>query len=140
MKTDINTKSINEQDDYFQSLSVKELKKIRKGNKYLFHNDEEISSEPEIESIDLSAIDVLIQQMQLNELKKLTDDQKTFSRLDDSAINEKAKVTGLDRNTILLIETKKEKATLEQIMIYCQKLRIPFQQFTSEFFMPVQGY
>lgn len=140
MKTDLNTKSINEQDEYFQFLSLKELKKINKESKFLFQNEGVISPEPEIESVDLSSIDGLIQKMQLDELKKLTETQDTFSQLDEYAITEKARVTGLDRNIILLIETKKEKATLEQIMIYCRKLRIPFQQFIPEFFMPVQGY
>jgi len=49
-------------------------------------------------------------------------------------IKHKSKITGLDERIIILIETKKEKATLEQLMIYCKKLHLPFKNIIPEFF------
>jgi len=135
MKTNMKFKSIDEQDDFIQSLSLKELKKLNKKNQLLFQNNGEIIPEPEEESSDLIAFDEYIQRLQLTELKKIFSDKQSVNQLDDVALGEKVKITGLDRNVILIIETKKEKATLEQIMIYCKQLHIPYQQLIPEFFM-----
>jgi cellulose biosynthesis protein BcsQ len=48
---------------------------------------------------------------------------------------EKVKITGLSEDTIEKLETRKEKATLEEIIIYCNKLHISFQQFLPELFL-----
>ncbi len=138
MKPDLNTKVINKQDDYLQSLSLKESKKINAEGEFLFRGEGDFVAEPDIKDIDYCTIDELIQNTQLDELKKIFENPEYIHQIDELAIASKARITGLDKNTILLIETKKEKATLEQIMTYCRKLHIPFQQFIPEVFMTVK--
>ncbi|MBI4645124.1 MAG: hypothetical protein HY738_00670 [Bacteroidia bacterium] len=134
MKTKLKFNNTVEQDDYIQSLSLKELKELNKSNKFLFQNSGDIIPENEIENLNLIAIDEQIQKLQLNELKKIFETNKTAYKIDEISIIEKAKITGLDKNVIMLIETKKEKATIEQIMVYCSKLHIPYQRLVPEFF------
>lgn len=52
-------------------------------------------------------------------------------------ITEKEKITGLDKVTILKIETNKLSATLQDIITYCQKLQIPFNEFIPELYKTV---
>jgi hypothetical protein len=137
MKTKQTFNSIDEQDDYIQSLSLKDLKKLNSKNQLLFQNSGEIIPESEYESPDLIAIDDYIQKLQLNEMKKLFDNPLSLKQIDENVILTKSKITGLDKNVILLIETKKEKATIEQIMTYCKGLHIPYQQLLPEFFIPI---
>jgi hypothetical protein len=137
MKTNLVFDTVDEQDDYILSLPLKDLKGINKKNKFLFQNKGEIVPEPEFENPDLVAFDEYIQKLQLTELKKLFESKSSIIQLDEVTIAEKVKITGLDRNVILIIETKKEKATLEQIMTYCKQLHIPYQQLIPEFFIPI---
>ncbi|MBI4649422.1 MAG: hypothetical protein HY738_23195 [Bacteroidia bacterium] len=108
---------------------------MNKKNKFLFQNNGEIIPETEIENQNLIDIDEQIQSLQLNELKKIFETNKAAYKIDEISIIEKAKITGLDKKIIILIETKKEKATLEQLMVYCSKLHIPYQKIVPEFFI-----
>jgi len=137
MKTKIKFDNIDQQDDYIQSLSLKDLKKLNTKNNLVFQNCGEIIPETKFESPDVIAIDDYIQKLQLNELKKLFENSKSLNQIDENVIIAKSKLTGLDKNVILLIETKKEKATIEQIIIYCKGLHIPYQQLIPEFFIPI---
>jgi hypothetical protein len=134
MKTKYKFDNIEEQDEFIQSLPLKELKKLNEGNQFLFINKGEIEANNDDDIQYLNSMDETIQNMQLNELKEIYYKKQLTSLADEELITEKAKLTGLDKKIILLIETKKEKATLEQIIIYCKKLNIPFQKFVPEFF------
>lgn len=70
MKTNLKFNNPDEQDDFVQSLTLKELKKMNNNNEFLFQNKEEITPETESENLDLEAIDDYIQKLQLKELKK----------------------------------------------------------------------
>ncbi|MCF8365008.1 MAG: hypothetical protein K9H16_04460 [Bacteroidales bacterium] len=135
MKPDKNNNWTNIQDDSIQSLSLKELKELIIEDEFLFPSKGDFVSKSYPEENDYRTIDELIQNTQLAELKKIFKDQELTHQADELAIATKASITGLDKNTILLIETKKEKATLEQIMTYCRKLHIPFQQLIPEIFI-----
>lgn len=135
MKPDKNNNWTNIQDDSIQSLSLKELKELIIEDEFLFPSEGDFVSKSYPEENDYRTIDELIQNTQLAELKKIFKDQELTHQADELAIATKASITGLDKNTILLIETKKEKATLEQIMTYCRKLHIPFQQLIPEIFI-----
>lgn len=52
----------------------------------------------------------------------------------DLTIQYKISHTGLDENTILLIETNKYRATLEQIISYCRGLKLIIKNFCLNFF------
>jgi len=71
MKTKIKFTNIDEQDDFIQSLSLKELKKMNEKNQILFQNKGEIKPEPYLENSILIAFDEYIQNLQLGELKKM---------------------------------------------------------------------
>ena len=129
--------SVNEQDDYILSLPLKDLKEINKKSEFLFQNKGDIVPEPEFEHPNFIAFDEYIQKLQLTELKILFENKLSVIQLDEEAIAEKLTITGLDRSVILIVETKKEKATLEQIMTYCKQLHIPYQQLIPEFFISV---
>ncbi len=43
--------------------------------------------------------------------------------------------TGLNENTILLIETNKYRATLAELISYCKGLNISYRQFLPELFV-----
>lgn len=72
--------------------------------------------------------------MQLKELKELETNSHLLEKINEADLQHKVKLTGLERDIILLIETKKEKATLEQILIYCNTLHIPYKQILPELF------
>ena len=64
---------------------------------------------------------------------------KAFRHLHKQALpnlTEKMVLTGLSKEAIEKLETQKEKATLEEIMIYCSRLHIPFKDFLPELFAP----
>jgi len=69
MKPDLNTKVINKQDDYLQSLSLKELKELSTEGEFLFRGEGDVVAEPNIKDINYCTIDELIQTTQLAELK-----------------------------------------------------------------------
>lgn len=83
---------------------------------------EEIEEEKEQEAINL-------QKLSLRELRNLH--KQALPNL-----QEKVVITGLSQEVIQKLETQKEKATLEEIITYCSRLRIPFQEFLPELFAP----
>jgi len=127
----LNISSEDEIDDFFQSLSLSELKNIVRESKTTISNSslKEISNED-----DYLDIDSYIQSMQLSELKEIAKNSDLLQKINKSSVKHKSKITGLDEQIIILIETKKEKATLEQLLIYCEKLHIPFRNIVPEVF------
>ncbi len=133
MKTNnLKIESIDDFDDYIQSLNINELQQIEKDSLLLFSNN--IIENNDIDQQDYSEIDNYIQSLQISELREIENNCELMNKINKSAIKHKAKITGLDELVILIIETKKEKATLEQLMIYCNKLHIPYQKIIPEFF------
>jgi hypothetical protein len=124
MKTNNFTYTTQEQqDDYIQSLSVSDIKNVFVGNSILVGK---AGTEIEEECFDT---DFEIQNLSMSELKELSKPKKqTFS------IQYKIAHTGLDANTILLIETNKYRATLHELMLYCKGLNISYRNFLPELF------
>jgi hypothetical protein len=113
-------------------MDINQLKQFEKEIKYLFTNEL-----PHIlveEQQSYFEIDNYIQSLQLKELKEIENNSDLLKKLNQTSIKNKSKITGLDEKIIIIIETKKEKATLEQLMIYCNILHIPFQKIVPEFF------
>ncbi len=127
-----NIENPDEFDDFIQSLDLTQLKKFEKESKYLFSNELPLVLEEEEQSY--LEIDNYIQSLQLKELNEIENNSELIKKLNQSSTMHKSKITGLDERIIILIETKKEKATLEQLMIYCNKLHIPYQKLIPEFF------
>jgi hypothetical protein len=127
----INTENIDESDDFIQSLDINQLRQLEKNSTFLFSNQP--SDFPEDDQFYLE-IDDYIQSMQLSELKEIEGNGQLFDKINQSTIKQKSKITGLDERIIILIETKREKATLEQLMTYCNKLHLPYQKIIPEFF------
>lgn len=127
----INIENIDESDDYIQSLDINQLRQLEKSSTFLFSN--EPSDFPEVEQSYLE-IDDYIQSLQLSELKEIESNSQMINKISQSTIKHKSKITGLDERIIILIETKHEKATLEQLLIYCNKLHVPYQKIMPEFF------
>lgn len=133
MKTNnLNIESIEEFDDYIQSLDTNQLKQIEKDSIFLFSNQQ--LDDNLVDEQDYLEIDNYIQSLQISELREIEKNSEILNKIFKSTIKHKSKITGLDERIILLIETKKEKATIEQLMIYCNKLHIPYQKIVPEFF------
>ena len=75
--------------------------------------------------------DEIIQNMSLKELRNLP---TTKIQIDKSSLDEKAAITGLDKQVIRKLEKQKEKATLQEIIIYCRKSGIAFRDFLPELY------
>lgn len=73
-----------------------------------------------------------IQNLQITELRNFVNTAKQNE--EKYTIQDKIIQTGLNENTILLIETNKYKATLEQLMSYCKDLKISYKSFLPELF------
>ncbi len=116
-------KTIEQQDDFIQSLSVLDIKKDLIGEPVLRSKNAKSVDNEYLKS------DFEIQKLTINELKEL-------SSLEKSSFSMKYKIakTGLDENTILLIETNKYRATLAELMSYCKGLNISYRQFLPELF------
>jgi hypothetical protein len=127
----INAENIDESDDYIQSLDINQLRQLEKNSTFLFSN--EPLNVPADDQFYLE-IDDYIQSLQLSELKEIENNSQLLKNISQSTIKHKSKITGLDERIIILIETKREKATLEQLMIYCNKLHVPYQKIIPEFF------
>jgi len=120
-------------DNFIQSMDIKQLKQFEKESKYLFSNElPQILEEDEQTYLE---IDNYIQSLQISELKEIENNSEFIKKLSQTSVKHKSKITGLDERIIILIETKKEKATIEQLMIYCNKLNIPYQKIVPEFFL-----
>ena len=124
--------SVEEQDDLIQSLSLKELRAMSK--KSVPISFEITDTQEEFDEIPLT-MDAYIQNLQLKELKQLVHNSFMLQSIQFEVLEHKAKLTGLDKYVILLIEKQKESATLSQIMTYCRKLNIPFKTFLPELYV-----
>ena len=129
-----NLKIIEDQDDYIQSLSIDRLHEMEKNSKFLFQNDMSLKAGKNLEDLKYDNIDIYIQNLQLEELKELETNSHLLEKTNEVDLQHKVKLTGLKRDIILLIETKKEKATLEQILTYCNTLHVPYNQILPELF------
>lgn len=132
MKTNLDIETIDEYDDYIQSLNINQLRNLENSGKFLFSCD--LSTNIDTDENLYLEIDQYIQSLQLVELKEIESNSKLLKNINQTVIKHKSKITGLDEKIIMLIETRKEKATLEQLIIYCNKLHIPFQKIVPEFF------
>ncbi len=134
MKTkELEIKTADEFDDYIQSLNINQLQQTEKESMFLFSNEQSENNSAELS--DYSDIDDYIQSLQISELREIEKNSELLKKISKSTMKHKSKITGLDERIILIIETKKEKATLEQLMIYCDRLHIPYQKMVPEFFM-----
>ncbi len=134
MKTkELEIKTADEFDDYIQSLNINQLQQTEKESMFLFSNEQSENNSAELS--DYSDIDDYIQSLQICELREIEKNSELLKKISKSTMKHKSKITGLDERIILIIETKKEKATLEQLMIYCDRLHIPYQKMVPEFFM-----
>ena len=124
--------SVEEQDDLIQSLSLKELRAMSK--KSVPISFEITDTQEEFDEIHRT-MDAYIQNLQLKELKQLVHNSFMLQSIQVEVLEHKAKLTGLDKYVILLIEKQKESATLSQIMTYCRKLNIPFKTFLPELYL-----
>ncbi|WP_207692359.1 hypothetical protein [Desulfonema limicola] len=132
-----NLQTIEEQDDYIQSLDIARLHEMERNSEFLFQNDTSLQADNNAEDLKYDNTDSYIQQLQINELKELEINSHLLEKINEVDLQHKVKLTGLKRDIILLIETKKEKATLEQILIYCNTLHIPYKQILPELFTQV---
>ena len=115
-------------DNDIQSLSIEDLKTsfigefvpIGIANENIAITDEYIETDEEI------------QNLQIDELRNFVMSAKQKEQKD--TIQYKITQTGLNENTILLIETNKYRATLEQLISYCKGLRISYKEFLPELF------
>ncbi len=130
---DFNFETTDEWDDYIQSLNICQLKEMEEKSNFLFLTNP--TSNFDVDEDFFADFDNYIQQLQLSELREIEKNALLLKEINQNTIKHKAKLTGLDEKIVLLIETRKEKATLEQLMVYCNKLHIPYQKFFPEFFL-----
>ncbi len=123
-----------EQDDYIQSLDIARLHELERNSRVLFQNGMSLQADRNSEDLKYDSTDAYIQNLQLKELKELETDSHLLKKINETDLRHKARLTGLERDIILLIETEKEKATLEQILTYCNTLHIPYNQILPELF------
>ena len=121
------------QAEIIQNMSLDELKKFNENSTFIFKNDGRypIDKEEE-EDEELLHQDETIQNMSLQELRNLP---TTKIHINKPSLKEKAAITGLDKQVITKLEKQKEKATLQEIMIYCKKLGISFRDFLPELYV-----
>ncbi len=128
INSDLTYKTAEQQDDYIQKLSIQELRTSFAGKSIFTKNVNK-----NITIVDNSTEkDREIQNLQINELRNFVNTAK--HKQEKYTIQDKVKQTGLDENTILLIERNKYKATLEQLISYCKGLRISYKLFLPELY------
>jgi hypothetical protein len=121
------------QSEAILKMSLKELRMMSKKATVLFENKGDILPCADAgETPEQAAMSDRIQKMPLQELRAL---KGTHRLVVTPSRAEKIKITGLSAETIEKLETRKEKATLEEIMIYCNRLNISFQHFLPELFL-----
>ena len=120
--------TVEQQDDYIQSLNLDELKTSFAGKSVFTQNANENITITD----DSTETDEEIQNLQVNELRKFVNTAKQNN--EKYTIQYKITQTGLDENTILLIETNKYRATLEQLISYCKGLKISYKSFLPELY------
>ncbi|MDM8550960.1 hypothetical protein QUF72_12810 [Desulfobacterales bacterium HSG2] len=129
-----NLQTTEEQDDYIQSLDIARLREVERNSEFLFQNDMSLQADKNSEDLKYDNTDVYVQNLQLKELKKPETNSHLPEKTNEADLRHKVRLTGLERDVILLIETRKEKATLEQILTYCDTLHIPYNQMLPELF------
>ncbi len=121
--------NIEKEDSYIQNLSLKDLKKISSTKKNTFFEMKKF--ENNFYDDKIINLDEAIQNSSINELKLL---KKTMKNIEKYNMKYKAIKTGLSENRIILIETNKQKATLEELICYCKGLEISYKKFLPELF------
>jgi hypothetical protein len=113
-----------------QQLSVRQLKKVTQKSVFVFENKGNFRADLPDETEEMSCETTQIEQLSLRQLRRLSP-KRSLSLAD------KVRMTGLSSEAVLRVETQKLKASLEEIMIYCTQLRIPFKAFLPELFVMV---
>ena len=119
---------LDKQADILQSMSLKELKSVFSNGKAVsvvveYTEEEKLAFK---EDAELTKEEIFLQNMSVKELKELFKSP--------TPIAEKTAKTGLSEKAILRVEKNRKKATLEEIIAYCQGLKISFQDFLPELF------
>ena len=127
--------TIEEQDDCIQSLDIAQLREMESRSNFLFQNIKSLQNDSNYDDLKYSNIDEYIKNLQLSELREIEKNSQLLEQWNEVDLHHKIKITWLDRNIIILIETKKEKATLEQIITYCNTLHIPYNEMLPELFI-----
>lgn len=117
-----------------QSLDIAQLREVERNSELLLQNDMSLLADENFEDLKYDNTDGYIQNLQLKELKELEANSHLLEKINEADLQHKVNLTGLKRDIILLIETRKEKATLEQILIYCNALHIPYHRILPELF------
>lgn len=129
----MNRKELEAQDDMIQNMSVKELKTLfSKGKSRTVDTNALYSEEQQSvfqEEIECSEEELSLHNMSPIELNNLYKRSKKLL-----PIAEKTAKTGLSKKVIERLEKNKRKATLEEIIAYCQGLKISFREFLPELF------
>ena len=105
-----NLQIIEEQDDYIQSSDIARLREVERNSEFLFQNDMSLQADKNSEDLKYDNTDAYIQNLQLKELKELETDSHLPEKINEADLQHKARLTGLERDIILLIETKKGKS------------------------------
>jgi len=131
-----NIQMVEDQDNFIQSLDIERLREIENQSKCLFQNDNLLQENCYYDDdLRYSNIDEYIQNMQLAELRILEKNSQLLEQINEIDLQHKVNLTGLRKEIVILIETKKEKATLEQIIKYCNRLHIPYERLLPELFV-----
>jgi len=118
-------KTITEKDALLQELPLSQLKVYV--DRTSFSTIENKVEEPVVAYLSK---DAALQNMAIQKLKTIAG-----KALYEIPLVEKVAKTGLSESSIQKIETNKNKATLEEIIAYCQGLEIRIRDFLPELFM-----
>ena len=126
---------VEDQDNCIQLLDIERLREIENQSTCLFQNENVLQEHCYYENLRYSNIDEYIQNMQLTELRTLEHNSQLFEQINEIDLQHKVNLTGLRKEIVILIETKKEKATLEQKIKYCNRLHIPYERLLPGLFV-----
>lgn len=115
-----------------QKMPLKQWRTIAMNGVHLLENKGEIKADKEEIETDKEDISEKIQKLSLKKLRSLQGKERI---LVTPTLEDKVIITGLSQEIINKLETQKEKATLEEIMTYCSRLKIPFREFLPELFV-----
>ena len=123
---------LDKQAEILQNMSLKELKSVFSGDKTYVTASEPTEAEKLAykDEMEFTEEELMLQNMSLKEVKALFKNSK--------AIAEKTAKTGLSEKAIKRVEENRKKATLEEIIAYCQGLKISFQDFIPELFTDIK--
>lgn len=123
MKNTYNSGMMTEQDEIIQSLNISEMETTFIGEEILKDQSNTADDEKYLDT------DFTLQNMKIDDLKKL------FKPIGQKySMQHKITRTGLDENTILLIETNKYRASLGELINYCNGLHLSYKEFLPELF------